>query len=33
VANKLPSNIALVLCTLTFGALAVNEIAKVLELL
>jgi Mn2+/Fe2+ NRAMP family transporter len=31
--NKLPSNIALVLCTLTFGALAVNEIAKALKLL
>ena len=26
--NKLPSNIALVLCTLAFGALAVNEIVK-----
>jgi len=31
--NKLPSNIALVLCTLTFGALAVNEIVKALRLL
>ena len=26
--NKLPSNIALVLCTLAFAALAVNEIVK-----
>ena len=26
--NKLPSNIALVLCTLAFGALALNEIRK-----
>ena len=31
--NKLPSNIALVLCTLAFGALAVNEIVKALKLL
>jgi Mn2+/Fe2+ NRAMP family transporter len=31
--NKLPSNIALVLCTLAFGALAVNEIVKALTLL
>jgi Mn2+/Fe2+ NRAMP family transporter len=28
--NKLPANIALVLCTLAFGALAVNEIRKAL---
>jgi Mn2+/Fe2+ NRAMP family transporter len=31
--NKLPSNIAMVLCTLAFGALAVNEIRKALALL
>jgi Mn2+/Fe2+ NRAMP family transporter len=31
--NKLPSNIALVLCTLAFGALAVNEIRKAIALI
>jgi Mn2+/Fe2+ NRAMP family transporter len=31
--NKLPSNIGLVVCTLAFGALAVNEIVKAIKLL
>jgi Mn2+/Fe2+ NRAMP family transporter len=31
--NRLPSNIGLVVCTLAFGALAVNEIVKALKLL
>ncbi len=31
--NRLPSNVAMVLCTLAFGALAVNEIVKAVQLL
>lgn len=31
--NKLPANIALVLCTLAFGALALNEIRKAIALI